>query len=76
MPPQRMGGGGGGGGGVDGLMPLRQLQGEMTLRLREDVIPRAQIHYIAALHGFDAEGDDGIGFDDDGEWEVEERKGR
>jgi nucleosome assembly protein 1-like 1 len=76
MPPQRMGGGGGGGGGVDGLMPLRQLQGEMTLRLREDVIPRAQIHYIAALHGFDAEGEDGMGFDDDdGEWEVE-RKGR
>ena len=36
--------------------------------MREDVIPRAQIHYIAALHGIDAGGDFDDDYDGDG-WE-------
>ena len=52
---------------ADGLVPVRQLQSEFVMRLREDVIPRAQIYYIGALQGADWEMDDE--WNDDGEWD-------
>jgi len=53
----------------EGALPLEQLQSEIVLRLREDVVPRAGIHFISALHGED-DGEDGMGFhDDDDGWE-------
>ena len=62
---------GGGGARGDALIPLVELQNELIIRLREDMVPRAAIHYISALHGFDDEGDDMV-FDadegDDDEW--------
>ena len=48
------------------LLPLRQLQGQLVMRLREDIIPRAQIYYIGHLQGVDI--DDDAAFDDD-EWD-------
>lgn len=43
-----------------GALSPSQLAEEMAMRLREDAIPRAAIHYITALHGIDMSDD---GFD-------------
>jgi len=53
-----------------GLTPLGALQEEMVMRLREDVIPRAAMYYLSALHGFsEDEGD--LHFEaDGGDWEL------
>ena len=54
------------------LIPLADLQGEIVVRLKEEIIPRAGIHYFGALHGYDMGDDDDI-FDggdlDDDDWE-------
>ena len=46
------------------MLPLRMLQQEVLVRLRDDIIPRAQIYYIGALQGVDFDDD---AYDDD--WE-------
>jgi nucleosome assembly protein 1-like 1 len=54
------------------LMPLFELQSELILRLKDDVVPRATLHYIHALSGIDPD-DDHFDFDDedfDGSWEA------
>jgi len=55
---------------ASGELSPSQLAEEVALRLREDAIPRAAIHYITALHGVDM-GDDGLDFED-GDWEEPE----
>jgi len=53
--------------GGDERLPLRQLQNELVMRLREDVIPRAPMYYIGALLE-DGEGMDGEGYEDE-DWD-------
>ena len=48
-------------------MPVRQLQMEVVMRLREDIIPRAGIYYISALQGGDLDGGEDW-LDDEEEW--------
>lgn len=60
-----------GSGAEDGLLPLVELQGEMVLRLREDAVPRAAVHYIGALSGHDFEDGEDFDVDDMGmDWET------
>lgn len=69
-------GDGGAGASIEPLQ-LSVLQGELLLRLREDVLPRASLHYISALQGIEDDGD-WADDDDDGEedWEISEPKRR
>jgi len=64
---------------TDGPMQLTQLQGEVLIRLKEDVIPRAAIHYITHLHHGDMDLEDGELFDDGGydddDWEPGPKHG-
>jgi nucleosome assembly protein 1-like 1 len=57
-------------------MQLSLLQGELALRLREDVIPRASLHYISALQGIEDDGDWSDPDGDDDDWEMEEEPRR
>jgi len=67
------GGDGGGAGASNEPMQLSMLQAELVLRLREDVLPRASLHYISALQGIEDDGDwaDSDG-DGDEDWEISE----
>ena len=61
------------GGGDAGLVPLYELQNELVLRLKDDAVPRATLHYIHGLSGIDP--DEEFGFDDEfdddgGSWEA------
>lgn len=64
--------GGDGPAAADGPLPLSMLQGEVALRLREDIIPRASLHYISALQGIEDDGEWGAYEDEDEDWDMPE----